>query len=77
CKMNVGPESTRVVCPNCHLEVMTTTEAKASTRTHVIAILMCTFCCWICAPLLYCTDCTRNIDHSCPSCNDYIGTYDF
>ncbi|XP_034110360.1 lipopolysaccharide-induced tumor necrosis factor-alpha factor homolog [Drosophila sulfurigaster albostrigata] len=74
--MNVGPESTRLVCPNCQMEVMTKATAITTTKTHLIAILMCLFCCWICAPVVYCTDCARSIEHTCPSCNNYIGTYD-
>lgn len=37
----VGPEPSNVVCPNCHQQVTTRTEPKASTKTHLIALIMC------------------------------------
>ncbi|KAL7736087.1 hypothetical protein ACLKA6_003824 [Drosophila palustris] len=72
----VGPESSRVICPTCHLEVMTSTEPKSTTRTHLIALLLCALAMWPCAISLYCTDCARNINHTCPECHNYIGTYE-
>ncbi|XP_030573855.1 lipopolysaccharide-induced tumor necrosis factor-alpha factor homolog [Drosophila novamexicana] len=73
---NVGPESSRVICPNCHLEMMTRTEGHATTRTHILALIMCLTLLWPCAACLYCTDCARNVDHYCSSCNSFIGTYE-
>ncbi|KAH8397163.1 hypothetical protein KR215_010024, partial [Drosophila sulfurigaster] len=75
CKMNVGPESSRLVCPKCKMSILTTTTPRSSSTTHLIALLMCCCSCCICAPFLYCTECARNIEHTCPSCNNYIGTY--
>ncbi|KAH8411070.1 hypothetical protein KR222_011753 [Zaprionus bogoriensis] len=72
----VGPESCRMVCSQCHLEVMTKTEPKSTTRTHLIALLLCLLGCWPCVCCLYCTECARNLDHYCPSCNNFMGTYE-
>ncbi|XP_062129592.1 lipopolysaccharide-induced tumor necrosis factor-alpha factor homolog isoform X3 [Drosophila sulfurigaster albostrigata] len=72
----VGPTPANVVCPNCRQQVTTRTEPKATNKTHLIALLMCCCFCWICAPFLYCTDCARNTDHYCPSCQTFIGSYE-
>ncbi|XP_032590571.1 lipopolysaccharide-induced tumor necrosis factor-alpha factor homolog [Drosophila grimshawi] len=72
----VGPKPSNVVCPNCHQQVVTRTEAKATTKTHIIALILCLTCCWPCACCLYCTDCARNMDHYCPSCKAFVGHYE-
>ncbi|KAH8316215.1 hypothetical protein KR067_002468 [Drosophila pandora] len=72
----VGPEPTTLVCPQCQVQVTTRTEPKATTKTHLFALIMCCTCLWPCACCLYCTDCARSTTHYCPSCNNYVGTYD-
>ncbi|XP_058123705.1 lipopolysaccharide-induced tumor necrosis factor-alpha factor homolog [Anopheles coustani] len=71
----VGPESTRMVCPSCRAEVMTKTELRSNTRTHIYAILLCVFLCWPCVCLPYCCASCRDTVHKCPQCNAYIGVY--
>nr|NP_001097421.2 uncharacterized protein Dmel_CG42566, isoform A [Drosophila melanogaster]NP_001286740.1 uncharacterized protein Dmel_CG42566, isoform B [Drosophila melanogaster]ABV53888.2 uncharacterized protein Dmel_CG42566, isoform A [Drosophila melanogaster]AHN56535.1 uncharacterized protein Dmel_CG42566, isoform B [Drosophila melanogaster] len=73
---SVGPEPCIVVCPSCRQQVTTRVEPKATTKTHLIALIMCLTFLWPCACCLYCTQCARNSDHHCPSCNAYIGTYE-
>ncbi|TDG43045.1 hypothetical protein AWZ03_010567 [Drosophila navojoa] len=72
----IGRVSTRMVCPNCHLDMMTRIVSKATARTHMIALLMCLTFLWPCALCVYCTDFSRNVDHYCSFCNAFIGTYD-
>ncbi|XP_023172793.1 lipopolysaccharide-induced tumor necrosis factor-alpha factor-like [Drosophila hydei] len=72
----VGPESSLVVCPNCHLEMMSKAVKKVTARMHLIALIMCLTLLWPCAICLYCMDCARSVDHYCASCNAFIGTYE-
>ncbi|GBP01040.1 hypothetical protein EVAR_70662_1, partial [Eumeta japonica] len=39
----VGPVSTQLICPSCNATISTRVEHKASTRTHIIAVLLCLF----------------------------------
>ncbi|EDW09062.1 lipopolysaccharide-induced tumor necrosis factor-alpha factor homolog [Drosophila mojavensis] len=71
----VGPEPSSLICPNCHQQVTTRTEPKATTKTHLLALILSALCLWPCAIALYCTKCARSTDHFCPSCNNYVGTY--
>lgn len=34
------------------------------------------FRCWPCAFVPYCMDSCQNMDHYCPNCNAYLGTYE-
>ncbi|TDG43042.1 hypothetical protein AWZ03_010564 [Drosophila navojoa] len=72
----VGSKPCSLLCPNCHQQVTTRTEAKASNKTHILALILGALCLWPCAACLYCTECARNTEHYCPSCNNYIGSYE-
>ncbi|XP_031636269.1 lipopolysaccharide-induced tumor necrosis factor-alpha factor homolog [Contarinia nasturtii] len=71
----VGPEPSRVTCPSCHASIMTKVQTESSSRTHILALLLCLFLCWPCVCVPYCTDSCQNRNHYCPQCNAYIGTY--
>ncbi|XP_030388005.1 lipopolysaccharide-induced tumor necrosis factor-alpha factor homolog [Scaptodrosophila lebanonensis] len=72
----VGAEPSSVICPSCHQQVTTRTEPRTTTKTHLIALILCLFGCCPCALCLYCTDCARNTEHYCPSCQAFIGTFE-
>uniref|UniRef100_A0A1I8NQQ1 LITAF domain-containing protein n=1 Tax=Stomoxys calcitrans TaxID=35570 RepID=A0A1I8NQQ1_STOCA len=69
----VGPKPIDIYCPYCHCRITTRIEHNATTKTHIVAVILgCTICC-CCLP--YCIDSCRNANHFCPSCGAYIGTY--
>ncbi|KAG8038051.1 hypothetical protein G9C98_006376 [Cotesia typhae] len=71
--INYGSESMRLNCPHCHADISTKVETEANTKTHLIALLLCIFQCWICLPCVYCNDSCLVKKHTCPSCNQYLG----
>ncbi|XP_047989527.1 lipopolysaccharide-induced tumor necrosis factor-alpha factor-like [Leguminivora glycinivorella] len=71
----VGPDSTLITCRSCHQSVITRIDRRPSTRTHVIALLLCLFGFWPCVCLPYCMDSCLNTDHYCTNCGAFIGTY--
>ncbi|XP_041973084.1 lipopolysaccharide-induced tumor necrosis factor-alpha factor-like [Aricia agestis] len=71
----VGPKPSQVTCPSCKSSIMSKVKHKPTTKTHLIALLLCLCLCWPCVCVPYCVDSCRNADHYCPSCNAYIGTY--
>ncbi|XP_075169476.1 lipopolysaccharide-induced tumor necrosis factor-alpha factor homolog [Haematobia irritans] len=72
----LGPESQQALCPQCQQSVQTKVEPKATTKTHLLALVLCVLGCCPCACCLYCTDCARNTEHYCPLCNSFLGTYE-
>ncbi|XP_043948468.1 lipopolysaccharide-induced tumor necrosis factor-alpha factor homolog [Drosophila biarmipes] len=72
----VGPRACTVVCPNCNQQVTTRVTYQSTTRTHMIALILCCLSCLPCAVCLYCTPCARNCDHHCPACKVLIATYE-
>ncbi|KAI8128775.1 hypothetical protein FF38_13028 [Lucilia cuprina] len=72
----LGPESQQAFCSVCQTNVTTNAEFKASNKTHLLALLLCVFGCCPCAGCLYCTGCARNVEHYCPTCNTFLGTYE-
>ncbi|XP_015509319.2 lipopolysaccharide-induced tumor necrosis factor-alpha factor homolog isoform X1 [Neodiprion pinetum] len=71
----LGPESVSMTCPHCRANISTRVEQSSSTKTHIIALLLCIFGCWPCAPCPYCIDSCLSKKHYCPGCNAYIGEY--
>lgn len=41
--VNVGPDPTRIQCPSCKSDVVTKVTHKATTKTHLMAVLLCVF----------------------------------
>ncbi|XP_004533774.2 lipopolysaccharide-induced tumor necrosis factor-alpha factor homolog isoform X2 [Ceratitis capitata] len=72
----VGSEPSTVVCSTCQKQVTTTVDYVASTKTHLIALLLCVIGLCPCACCLYCTGCARNVEHRCPSCKTLLGIYE-
>ncbi|XP_052747380.1 lipopolysaccharide-induced tumor necrosis factor-alpha factor homolog [Bicyclus anynana] len=70
----LGPDNTVTVCPFCNNNIKTSVRYKSTTRTHILAVLCCFVCCCCCIP--YCMDSAKNADHYCPSCKNYLGTYE-
>ncbi|XP_069964266.1 lipopolysaccharide-induced tumor necrosis factor-alpha factor homolog isoform X2 [Bactrocera oleae] len=72
----LGPIPCNLSCPNCSKQVTSRMEYRASTKSHIIALLLAGMLCLPCACAVYCTDCARNVEHYCPSCNAFLGVYD-
>ncbi|KPI91185.1 Lipopolysaccharide-induced tumor necrosis factor-alpha factor [Papilio xuthus] len=71
----VGPDPTRLTCSSCGAAIISRVERKATTKTHIIALVLCLFLCWPCICVPYCMNSCQNADHYCPNCNAYLGTY--
>ncbi|KRT82972.1 hypothetical protein AMK59_3187, partial [Oryctes borbonicus] len=70
-----GPRSQAATCPHCRSEILTRVEAETTTRTHIMAILLCAFLCLPCMCLPYCMDSCKSKNHYCPNCSAYLGTH--
>ncbi|KAM3968310.1 lipopolysaccharide-induced tumor necrosis factor-alpha factor homolog [Aphomia sociella] len=73
----VGPDTVITKCPSCQHHISTRVERAPSSKTHIIACILCLFVCWPCVCVPYCVDSCNNASHYCPNCNAYIGTYNF
>ncbi|KAK9712801.1 RNase H-like domain found in reverse transcriptase [Popillia japonica] len=61
-----------LTCPHCQHYVTTEIAVRPSIRTHLKALLL-AICCLFFIPYV-CSSC-MNVDHFCPECETYIGTY--
>lgn len=71
----VGPDPASISCPSCQKHVITRLDYETSTKTHIMAGLLCLFICWPCFWIPYVVDTCKNANHYCPNCGAYIGTY--
>ncbi|KAF2897090.1 hypothetical protein ILUMI_09090 [Ignelater luminosus] len=67
-----GPIPILTVCPSCKCRVVTRAEKESSTKTHLIAAVLCVSC-FCCLP--YCLEYCKSTNHYCPNCNAFLGTY--
>ncbi|XP_005188383.1 lipopolysaccharide-induced tumor necrosis factor-alpha factor homolog [Musca domestica] len=74
--IGLGNQPTRMQCPSCHADIMTTVKHSANSRTHCWALCLCLFICWPCVCVPYCMDSCQTANHTCPNCNSYIGSFD-
>ncbi|KAL4713544.1 hypothetical protein ACJJTC_007782 [Scirpophaga incertulas] len=70
----MGSQPSSLVCKSCNAQIITRTEAKPTTKTHLFALLLCVLGLWCCVCVPYCMDSCQSIDHYCPNCNAYIGS---
>lgn len=62
-----------MLCPLCHSLIITKVNYSTSSKTHLIAVLLCPIlCCFLPYFLNW-----KNVHHVCPECEQYIGTYEF
>ncbi|XP_005188399.1 lipopolysaccharide-induced tumor necrosis factor-alpha factor homolog [Musca domestica] len=68
----IGPKPVIMTCPQCRCRNKTRTKRRATLKTHLACILLtCCGCC--CIP--YCLDSCTNLDHFCPTCDAFVGTF--
>nr|XP_022917732.1 lipopolysaccharide-induced tumor necrosis factor-alpha factor homolog [Onthophagus taurus] len=72
--INYGPSSQSVVCPHCNYRVNTKIKHKSNAGTHIGALLCCFFC-WPCFCCPYCCASCMDVNHYCPKCKQFLGTY--
>jgi lipopolysaccharide-induced tumor necrosis factor-alpha factor len=72
--MNLGPRSTRMLCPHCGADVETRIKYNPGRMTHLVALILCLVC-WPCVCVPYCIDDCMDAEHDCPNCDRHIGTY--
>ncbi|KAB0795881.1 hypothetical protein PPYR_09942 [Photinus pyralis] len=70
-----GPQPQPVTCPYCHQQTTSKIITEASSRTHIIAVVLCLIGCIPCCLIPYCMDSCQNRNHYCSSCSAYLGMY--
>lgn len=70
----IGRQPQLLYCPSCRREVPTSTDTISGLCTWLLAAGLCFFGCCLCAPLAFCMDSTKDIEHFCSICHSYLGT---
>ncbi|CAD7013473.1 lipopolysaccharide-induced tumor necrosis factor-alpha factor homolog [Ceratitis capitata] len=70
-----GPVPVDIQCPYCHNYTRTRLRFRPTSRTHLIALLLCLFQLYCCVCLPYCIGSCMNTAHYCGMCDRYLGTY--
>ncbi|XP_053190926.1 LITAF domain-containing protein-like [Scomber japonicus] len=62
-------------CPHCQNTVVTKIEYKNGTFTWVLFGVLGIIGCWPCCLIPFCVDSCKDVEHSCPSCNNVLHVY--
>ncbi|XP_035990751.1 lipopolysaccharide-induced tumor necrosis factor-alpha factor homolog isoform X2 [Fundulus heteroclitus] len=65
----------RMLCPHCQVSVVTSTEYKVGILTWTIVGVLCIFGCWPCCLIPFFVPACKDVEHSCPSCNNVLHIY--
>ncbi|CRL01125.1 CLUMA_CG014488, isoform A [Clunio marinus] len=69
-----GPNPKSITCSSCRQNVVTRVDFESSTKTHLVAAVICLVF-WPCVCVPYLTDSCKNANHYCPHCGAYLGSY--
>ncbi|XP_013107548.1 lipopolysaccharide-induced tumor necrosis factor-alpha factor homolog [Stomoxys calcitrans] len=68
----VGPKPVILTCPQCRCRNKTKIRRRANAKTHLACLLLFwSMCCFV----PYCIDSCNNLDHFCPTCEAFVGSY--
>lgn len=69
-----GPDPMCLTCPSCQKPITSQIDYESSTKTHLMAGLICLLF-WPCFCLPYLMDSCKNANHYCPHCRAYLGSF--
>uniref|UniRef100_A0A336MNT9 CSON004293 protein n=1 Tax=Culicoides sonorensis TaxID=179676 RepID=A0A336MNT9_CULSO len=69
-----GPQPSNITCPSCQKQIATKIKHENATKTHMFALLCCLIF-WPCVWLPYTMDSCKDVNHYCPYCDAYLGSY--
>uniref|UniRef100_A0A3B3TST4 Cell death-inducing p53-target protein 1 homolog n=1 Tax=Poecilia latipinna TaxID=48699 RepID=A0A3B3TST4_9TELE len=63
-----------MLCPHCKNTVVTSIEYKVGMLTWIIFGVLLLFC-WPCSCIPFCVNSCKDVQHSCPQCNNVLHLY--
>ncbi|XP_060834743.1 lipopolysaccharide-induced tumor necrosis factor-alpha factor homolog [Rhopalosiphum padi] len=71
----LGPMPVHMFCPTCHNYIITETNELPSNEAYLCCMLIFVVGCTLCSCLPFFMKSFQKVDHKCPQCTSYIGTY--
>lgn len=72
----VGPGTTHMICPCCHAEIDTATKTEPGLIAYFSGVVIFLLGGWLgCCLIPCCIPECMDVQHTCPHCGTYLGTY--
>ncbi|XP_046390329.1 lipopolysaccharide-induced tumor necrosis factor-alpha factor homolog [Ischnura elegans] len=71
----VGPHTMQMRCHHCQAFISTKINTTAHSSAHFACCLLFFFSCGLFSCIPYCLSSCRRVDHFCPNCSSYLGSY--
>ncbi|XP_076621697.1 lipopolysaccharide-induced tumor necrosis factor-alpha factor [Colletes latitarsis] len=71
----LSPNPIKMTCPTCRTSIKTSTISDHQPTAHICCIILCLLGCCLCSCLPYCMSSFMSVNHFCPNCKCYIGTW--
>ncbi|KAL4090851.1 hypothetical protein QTP88_025617 [Uroleucon formosanum] len=71
----LGTKPVHMFCPTCHNYIITETDKSPSNEAYLCCMLIFIVGCTICSCLPFFMKSFQKVDHRCPQCASYLGTY--
>merc|ERR1711962_1009618 len=74
--MPFGPNSVEIKCSNCGAQITTRIERETGILGYALAGGLCLIGCWLgCCLIPLAVDSLKDVSHTCPNCNAFLGKY--
>ncbi|GMT36312.1 hypothetical protein PFISCL1PPCAC_27609, partial [Pristionchus fissidentatus] len=73
--MSFSSHPQAIHCAHCAQEIVTRVTPKPGLLTYLLCGGLAFFGCWICCCIPFCVEGAQDIEHFCPKCNRFMGTY--
>lgn len=71
----LGPKPVHMFCPTCHNYIITETDESPSNEAFLCCMLIFIVGCTLCSCLPFFMKSFQQVDHRCPQCASFLGTY--
>uniref|UniRef100_A0A915KY35 LITAF domain-containing protein n=1 Tax=Romanomermis culicivorax TaxID=13658 RepID=A0A915KY35_ROMCU len=73
---SLSPSPIPCICPHCNASIVSQTTTISGNMQYLACCILCFLGCSLgCCFIPFCMDSLSDVEHKCPQCNHFLGTY--